>query len=48
MSVQYLSPINILGIPTLRKFLEENSDIHSPLVEDGTTIKLGATKSHFV
>ena len=40
-------PINILGIPTLGNLFRDNADVHSPLAEDGTPIKLGATKSHF-
>ena len=42
------SSINILIIPTLLKFFGDNADVHSFLAEDGTTIKLGATKSHLV
>ena len=42
------STINILGIPTLVKFFGYNWDVYIPLLEDGTTIKLGAIKSHFL
>ena len=40
-------PINILWIPTLGKLCGENVDVHSALAEGDTTIKSGATKSHF-
>ena len=33
------SPINILGAPTVGKLFGENVDAHSPIAEDGTTIK---------
>ena len=40
-------PIKTLGIPTLGKFFVENENFHNPFSEDGTTTKLGVTKSHF-
>ena len=39
--------INILGIPALGKFFGNNADVHSPITEEETTIKLDDTKSHF-
>ena len=42
------SPINILGIPALGNFFNDGANINKPLDDGGTTIKSGATKSHFV
>ena len=42
------SPLNILGVPALGKFLGDCADASDLLASDGTTIKSGATKSHFV
>ena len=41
-------PINILGVPALDTFFGDNANAISPYDEDGTTIKLGATRSHFI
>ena len=41
------SPINILGIPALGKFFNDGANINNPLDIDGTTVKSGATLSHF-
>ena len=40
--------INIIGIPYLCTFFGDNANASSPYDEDGTTIKLGATRSHFI
>ena len=40
--------INIIGVPALGTFLGDNANAGSPYDEDGTTIKLGATRSHFI
>ena len=40
--------INILGVPDLHMFFGENTNASSPYDEDGTTIKSGATRSHFI
>ena len=42
------SPLNILGVPCLVKYFDDGADIRNPLDEDGTTVKSGSTKSHFV
>ena len=42
------SPLNILGVPALGKFFGDSADASDMLTSDGTTIKSGATKSHFV
>ena len=42
------TPINILGIPALGTFFGDNSNASSSYNEDGTTIKLGAMRSHFI
>ena len=42
------SPINILSIPCLGKFFKDGADIQNLLDKDGTTVKSGSTKSHFV
>ena len=42
------TPLNILGVPYLGIFFGDNSDATDTLVEDGTTIKLGSTKSHLI
>ena len=41
-------PINILGVPCLGKVFKDGADIRNLLDEDGTTVKSGSTKSHFV
>ena len=40
--------INIIGIPYLCTFFGDNANASSPYNEDGTTIKLGATRSHCI
>ena len=40
--------INIFGVPALGTFFGDNANAGSPYDEDGTTIKLGATRSHFI
>ena len=40
--------INILGVPALGKFFGDNANASSPYDEDVTTIKSGATRSHFI
>ena len=42
------TPINILGVPELGTFFDDNANVSSPYNKDGTTIKLGATRSHFI
>ena len=42
------TPLNILGVPALGTFFGDNADASNPYDEDGTTIKSGATRSHFV
>ena len=42
------TPINILDVPALGMFFCDNANASSPYDEDGTTIKLGATRSHFI
>ena len=42
------TPINILGVPALGTFFGDNTNAGSPYDEDGTTIKPGATRSHFI
>ena len=42
------SPINILVIPELVKCFNDSANFHNPLHDDGTTVKSGATKSHFI
>ena len=42
------TPINILGIPALGTFFGDSANVGSPYDEDGTTIKLGAKRSHFI
>ena len=42
------SHINSLGIPPLGKYFNDSAGVHEPFDNDGTTIKSGATKSHFV
>ena len=42
------SPLNILGIPALGKKFNDGANINNPLDNDGTTVKAGAMKSHFV
>ena len=38
----------MLGILALVTFFCDNADVADPLAEDGTTIKFGSTKSHFI
>ena len=40
--------IYILGVPALGTFSGDNTNAGSPYNEDGTTIKSGATRSHFI
>ena len=42
------TPINILGVPALVTFFGDNANAGSPYDEEGTTIKSGATRSHFI
>ena len=42
------SPLNILGVPALGTFFEDCADTSDMLASDGTIIKSGATRSHFV
>ena len=42
------TPINILGVHALGTFFGDNTNTSSPYDEDGTTIKSGATRSHFI
>ena len=42
------TPINILGVPALGTFSGNNANAGIPYDKDGTTIKLGATRSHFI
>ena len=42
------TPINILGVPALGTFFGNNANASSPYDEDETTIKSGATRSHFI
>ena len=42
------TPINILGIPALGLLFDDNTNAGSHYNEDGTTIKSGATRSHFI
>ena len=42
------TPVNILGVPALGTFFGDNVDATDTLAEDGTTIKLGSTKSHLI
>ena len=42
------SPLKIIGVLDLVTFFGDNADVHSPLADDSTTVKYGATKSHFV
>ena len=41
-------PIKILGVPDLGTFFGDNANASSPYDEDGTTIKSGATRFHFI
>ena len=42
------TPVNILGVTYLVTFFVDNKDATYPFAEDGITIKLGSTKSHFM
>ena len=42
------TPVNILGVLSLGTFFGDNEDESDYLAEDGTTIKLGSTKLHFI
>ena len=42
------TPINILGIPALGTFFYDNANAGSPYDKDGTTLTLGATRTHFI
>ena len=41
-------PINILSVPALGTFFGDNTNAGSPYGEDGTTIKSGVMKLHFI
>ena len=41
-------PTNILGVPALGMFFGDNANTGSTYDEDGTNIKSGATRSHFI
>ena len=40
--------INILGVPALGTLFGDNTNAGSPYDKNGTTIKLGVTRSHFI
>ena len=42
------TPLNILGVPALGSFFGDSAYASNMLGADGTNIKSGATKSHFV
>ena len=42
------TPLNILGVPALGSFFGDSGDARYMLAADGTNIKYGATKSHFI
>ena len=42
------TPLNILGVPALGLFFGDSADDSGMLAADGTTIKSGASKSHFI
>ena len=42
------TPVNILDVPALGIFFDDNADATDTLAEDGTNIKSGSTKSHFI
>ena len=42
------TPLNILGVPALGSLFGDSADTSNMLSADGTNIKYGATKSHFV
>ena len=42
------SPINIWGISALVKLFNDGANINKPRDNDGTTVKSGATNSHFI
>ena len=42
------TPTNILGVHALGTFFGDNANVGSPYDEDSTTIKLGATRLHFI
>ena len=42
------TPVNILGFPALGIFFGDNADATDTLAEDGTNIKSGSKKSHFI
>ena len=42
------TPISILGVPALGTFFDDNANAGSPYDEDGTTMKSGATRTHFI
>ena len=42
------TPVNIMGVTALGKLFGDNADATDPRTEDGTTIKLGYTKSPFI
>ena len=42
------TPVNILGVPDIGTFFGDNAETTDPLVDDGTAIKSGSKKSHFI
>ena len=42
------NPVNILGVPAPGTLFVDNADATDTIAEEGTTIKLGSTKSHFI
>ena len=42
------TPLDILGVPALGSFFGDSADASDMLAANGTNIKSGATKSHFV
>ena len=42
------TPLNILGVPALGSFFGDSADASDMLAANGTNIKSGETKSHFV
>ena len=42
------TPLNILGVPSFGSFFVDSADARDMLSANGTNIKSGATKSHFV
>ena len=42
------TPVNMLMVPALGRFFFDNAYTTYPIAKDGTTIKSGSTKSHFI